>query len=87
MLAAQNRHKSYANLKNHPMVFRVGGQVFLKVLPWRGLIQFGKTRKLNMRYIERVGTNWEASLSVGAFTGVRGDAQCIPCGLPKEMAW
>nr|GFB98062.1 putative reverse transcriptase domain-containing protein [Tanacetum cinerariifolium] len=59
--AARNRQKSYADLKRNPMEFQVGDKVMLKVLPWKGVIHFGKRGKLNPRYVrpfkvlERVG--------------------------------
>ena len=43
------------------MEFEVGDMVFLKVTPWKGVIQFGKRGKLSPRYIgpyqiiERIG--------------------------------
>ncbi|GJR66871.1 hypothetical protein Tco_0012936 [Tanacetum coccineum] len=60
--AARDRQKSYANIRRKPMVFQVGDRVMLKVLPWKGVVRFGKRGKLNPRYvgpfkvIERVGT-------------------------------
>nr|GFB37597.1 putative reverse transcriptase domain-containing protein [Tanacetum cinerariifolium] len=49
--AAQDRQKSYANLKRKPMEFEVGDRVMLKVSPWKGVIRFGKRGKLNPRYV------------------------------------
>nr|GEX28731.1 reverse transcriptase domain-containing protein [Tanacetum cinerariifolium] len=49
--AAQDRQKSYANLKRKPMEFQVGDQVMLKVSPWKGVVHFGKREKLNPRYV------------------------------------
>nr|GEV01055.1 putative reverse transcriptase domain-containing protein [Tanacetum cinerariifolium] len=40
--AAQDRQKSYADLKQKPMEFKVGDRVMLKVSPWKGVVQFGK---------------------------------------------
>ncbi|GJT25733.1 putative reverse transcriptase domain-containing protein [Tanacetum coccineum] len=60
--AARDRQKSYANIRQKPMVFQVGDKVMLKVSPWKGVVRFGKQGKLNPRYvgpfkvIERVGT-------------------------------
>ncbi|GJX98686.1 hypothetical protein Tco_0355705 [Tanacetum coccineum] len=36
--AAQNRQKSYADLKRNPMEFKVGDRVMLKVSPWKGVV-------------------------------------------------
>ncbi|GKF79194.1 hypothetical protein Tco_0234762, partial [Tanacetum coccineum] len=49
--AVRDRQKSYADLKCKPMEFQVGDRVMLKVLPWKGVVRFGKQGKLNRRYI------------------------------------
>nr|GEY51105.1 putative reverse transcriptase domain-containing protein [Tanacetum cinerariifolium] len=49
--AARGRQKSYADLKRKPMEFQVRDKVMLKVLPWKGVVRFGKQRKLNPRYV------------------------------------
>ncbi|GJW66839.1 hypothetical protein Tco_0121263 [Tanacetum coccineum] len=33
------------------MEFKVGDRVMLKVSPWKGVVQFGKRGKLNLRYV------------------------------------
>nr|GFC26459.1 putative reverse transcriptase domain-containing protein [Tanacetum cinerariifolium] len=43
--------KNYAELKRKPMEFQVGDKVMLKVLPWKGVVHFGKRGKLNRRYV------------------------------------
>ncbi|GKE05535.1 putative reverse transcriptase domain-containing protein, partial [Tanacetum coccineum] len=50
MQAARDRQKIYADLKRKPMDFQVGDKVTLKVLPWKGVVRFGKRGKLNPRY-------------------------------------
>nr|GFA83932.1 putative reverse transcriptase domain-containing protein [Tanacetum cinerariifolium] len=61
MQATRDRQKSYADLKHKPIEFQVGDKVMLKVLPWKGVVRFGKRGKLNPRYVgpfkvlERVG--------------------------------
>ncbi|XP_074276978.1 uncharacterized protein LOC141600631 [Silene latifolia] len=61
MRTAQSRQKSYADLKRRPLEFQEGDSVFLKVSPTKGVVRFGKQRKLSPRYIgpfeiiERVG--------------------------------
>nr|GEW88423.1 retrotransposon protein, putative, Ty3-gypsy subclass [Tanacetum cinerariifolium] len=49
--AAQDRKKSYADLKRKPMEFEVEDKVMLKVSPWKGVVRFGKRGKLNPRYV------------------------------------
>ncbi|GJR14825.1 hypothetical protein Tco_0797477 [Tanacetum coccineum] len=49
--AAQDRQKSYADLKRKTMEFEVGDRVMLKVSPWKGVVHFGKRGKLNPRYV------------------------------------
>ena len=61
LLTAQSRKKSYANVRRRPLEFEVGDHVFLKVMPKRGVVRFGKRGKLSSRSIgpfeilERVG--------------------------------
>ena len=62
LLKAQSRQKSYADVRRRPLEFEVGDHVFLKVIPKRGVVRFGKREKLSPRFIgpfeilERVGT-------------------------------
>jgi hypothetical protein len=51
MLAAQSRQKSYADTRRRKLEFKVGDQVFLKVSPMKGVMQFGKKGKLSPRYV------------------------------------
>nr|GFB50066.1 putative reverse transcriptase domain-containing protein [Tanacetum cinerariifolium] len=51
MQAACDRQKSYADLKRKPMKFQIRDRVMLKVSPWKGVVHFGKLRKLNPRYV------------------------------------
>nr|GEX63621.1 putative reverse transcriptase domain-containing protein [Tanacetum cinerariifolium] len=48
---AQDRQKSYADLKRKPMEFEIKDRVMLKVSSWKGVIRFGKRGKLNPRYV------------------------------------
>nr|GEU42056.1 putative reverse transcriptase domain-containing protein [Tanacetum cinerariifolium] len=48
---AHDRQKSYVDLKCKPMEFQVEDKVMLKVLPWKGVVRFGKRGKLNSRYV------------------------------------
>ncbi|GJS74546.1 putative reverse transcriptase domain-containing protein [Tanacetum coccineum] len=47
--AARDRKKSYTDLKHKLMELQVGDRVMLKVLPWKGVVCFGKWGKLNPR--------------------------------------
>ncbi|GJS44220.1 putative reverse transcriptase domain-containing protein [Tanacetum coccineum] len=49
--AAQDRQKSYADVRHKRLEFQVRDRVMLKVSPWKGVIHFGKWGKLNPRYI------------------------------------
>ena len=42
LLMAQSRQKSYADRRRLPLKFEVGDHVFLKVMPKRGVVRFGK---------------------------------------------
>nr|GEW46771.1 putative reverse transcriptase domain-containing protein [Tanacetum cinerariifolium] len=48
---AQDRQKSYVDLKRKPMEFKVRDRVMLKVSPWKGVVRFSKRSKLNPRYV------------------------------------
>ena len=61
LLTAQSRQKSYADARRRHLECEVGDHVFLKVIPKRGVVRFGKRGKLSPRFIgpfeilERVG--------------------------------
>ena len=50
--AANDRKKSYADLKRRDIAYEVGDKVFLKVSPWRKILRFGKKGKLSPRFID-----------------------------------
>lgn len=52
MKALQDRQKSYANNQKSSLKFQMGNKVFLKVAPWKNIIQFRMKGKLAPRYIE-----------------------------------
>nr|GEZ63595.1 putative reverse transcriptase domain-containing protein [Tanacetum cinerariifolium] len=43
--------KSYADKRCKPLEFQVRDKVMFKISPWKGVIRFGKRRKLNPHYI------------------------------------
>ena len=49
--AANDRQKSYADLKRKDLEYEVSDKVFLKVSPWRKVLRFGKKWKLSPRFI------------------------------------
>ena len=59
--AARDQQKSHVDLKRKDIEYEVGDKVFLKVSPWRKILQFGKKGKLSPRFIrsyeilERIG--------------------------------
>ena len=61
LLTAQSRQNSYVDIRRLTLEFKAGDYVFLKEMPKRGVIRFGKRGKLSPRYIgpfevlERVG--------------------------------
>jgi len=59
--ATLDRQKSYAVFKRKDIEFQVGDKVFLKVSPWKKVLQFFRKRKLSRQFtrsyeiIERIG--------------------------------
>ena len=51
LLMAQSQQKSYVDRRRRPLEFEAGDQVFLKVMPKRRVVRFGKRGKLSPRYI------------------------------------
>ncbi|GJZ80776.1 putative reverse transcriptase domain-containing protein [Tanacetum coccineum] len=49
--AAHDRQKSYVDKRRKPLEFSVGDHVLLKVLPWKGVVRFGKKGKLTPRFV------------------------------------
>ncbi|GKB71478.1 hypothetical protein Tco_0932890 [Tanacetum coccineum] len=50
------------------MEFQVGDKVMLKVLPWKGVVHFGKRGKLNLRYVHKRGrTFWQTFWQKGSY--------------------
>ena len=51
LLTAKSRQKSYDDVRRRPLEFKVWDHVFLKVMPKRGVVRFGKRGKLSPRFI------------------------------------
>ena len=47
----RDRQKSYADNRRRDLQFKIGDQVFLKISSWKGVLRFGRRRKLRPRYI------------------------------------
>ena len=47
LLTGQSRQKSYVDVRRRPLKFKVGDHIFLKVMPKRGVVRFGKRGKLS----------------------------------------
>ncbi|XP_040944940.1 uncharacterized protein [Gossypium hirsutum] len=48
---ASDRHKSYVDLKRKEIEYSMGDLVFIKVLPWKKIIRFGRKGKLGPWFI------------------------------------
>ncbi|XP_075507425.1 uncharacterized protein LOC142544249 [Primulina tabacum] len=59
---AQDRQKSWADLKRRPLEFEISKKAYVKISPMKGMVRFSKSGKLNPRYVgpfeilEKVGT-------------------------------
>ena len=51
LATAYNRQKYYADNRKRALEFEVGDQVYLKILPMKGVMKFGRKGKLSPRYI------------------------------------
>ncbi|GJS23296.1 putative reverse transcriptase domain-containing protein [Tanacetum coccineum] len=49
--ATRDYQKSYDDKRRKPLEFSVGDNVLLKVSPWKGVVRFGKKRKLAPRFV------------------------------------
>lgn len=47
----QSRQKSYTDIRRRDLEFYVDGWVYLKISPMKGIMRFGKKRKLSPRYV------------------------------------
>ena len=48
---ANNRQKSYADMRRKDIRYEIGEKVFLKVSPWKKVMRFGKNGKMSPRFI------------------------------------
>ena len=51
LLTGQSRQKSYADIRRKELEFAAGDFVWLKILPMKGVVRFGRRGKLSPRYI------------------------------------
>ena len=47
LFTAQSWQKGYVDVRRRPLDFEVGDHLFLKVMPKRGVVRFGKLGKLS----------------------------------------
>ncbi|XP_074299612.1 uncharacterized protein LOC141630751 [Silene latifolia] len=91
MRVAQDRQKSYADLKRSDIEFAVGDKVLLKVSPMRGVMRFGRKGKLSQKYIgpyeilDRVGEYVSDPTHVFGSPHVEIDEQLSYVEEPKEI--
>ena len=52
---AQSRQKSYSNVWRKDLEYKVCDWVYLKVSPMKGVVRFGKKRKLSPRFVGPYG--------------------------------
>ncbi|KAL4013707.1 hypothetical protein IC575_025890 [Cucumis melo] len=55
MHTAQSRQKSYADVRRKDLEFEIGGKVFLKVAPMKGVLRFERRGKLSPPFEIRIG--------------------------------
>jgi hypothetical protein len=48
----QDRQKIYADKRRRDLEFQIGDRVFLRISPWKGIIHFGRRKKLSPWYID-----------------------------------
>ena len=76
LIIAQSWQKNYVDRRCRPLEFEAGDHVFLKVMPMRGVVRFGKWGKLSPRFIgpfkiiERVGIVAYRLVLPPSFSGV-----------------
>lgn len=51
MKMAQSQQKSYTNRRSRNLEFAIGDQVYVKILPMKGVVRFEKMEKLSPRYV------------------------------------
>jgi hypothetical protein len=79
ILTAQSRQKSYTDKRRRPLEFEVGGYVYLRVSPMKGVCRFGIKGKL-ARYLIKWSNHrevWTAILSSGATIEAIGNLQRV----------
>nr|GFB62570.1 putative reverse transcriptase domain-containing protein [Tanacetum cinerariifolium] len=65
--AAQDRQKSYVDLKRKPMEFEVGDMVMLRVSPWKRVVRFGEV----LSSLGNVKIRSERNTHISLQTGLR----------------
>ncbi|XP_073064060.1 uncharacterized protein [Primulina eburnea] len=77
--AAQDRQKSWADLKRRPLQLGIGEKAYVKVSPMKGVVRFSKSGKLNPRYVGplEILEKMMLGIKVNDIGGVKGVLKCI----------
>ncbi|XP_038885841.1 uncharacterized protein LOC120076137 [Benincasa hispida] len=51
MKIAWDRQKSYAEKRRRELEFEIGDRVFLRLSPWKGILNFGRKGRMSLRYV------------------------------------
>ena len=82
---ANDRQKSYADMKRKDIRYEIGEKVFLKVSPWKKVMRFGKKGKLRILRLcgfSRMPRNWENELLL-----VIAKKRKSFCSITMKLAW
>ncbi|XP_073041924.1 uncharacterized protein [Primulina eburnea] len=69
--AAQDRQKSWADLKRRPLELEIGVKAYIKVSPMKGVVRFSKSREVEPKVcgiVRNTGKGGNLSLSAGFTT-------------------
>ena len=70
---ANDRHKSYADMKRKDIHYEIGEKVLLKVSPWKKVMRFGKKGKLSPRFIGPYRKSGPSGIQISITSGIGKD--------------
>ena len=85
---ANDKQKSYVDMKRKDIRYEIGEKVFLKVSPWKKVMRFWKKGKLSPKFIgpyeviEKVGFS---GIQIGITSGIGKDSWCVSCVHATEV--